>query len=118
MRIYFDENISPGLVSGFKAFQDGRKSEDIQVCSVVDEFGRGEVDEVWIPKVAQQHGVIVTQDLNIHRARAQWELCNTNRVGVFFLKPSKLGWGYWESIRLTLKWWEEIKDLARNGKRP
>lgn len=74
MRIYFDENFSPSLVGGIREFQNGRKSEDIEVYSVEAEFGRGAPDEVWIPGIARRHGVAITQDLNIHRTRAQWEL--------------------------------------------
>ena len=59
------------------------------VASVKDEFGRGAVDEVWIPGVASQHGVALTQDLNIHRVRAQWELCKANKIGIFFFKPPR-----------------------------
>ena len=84
MRIYFDENFSPHLVTGMRAFQEARKSEDVAVCSVEDEFGRGAHDEVWIPGIAQRHGVALTQDLNIHRSRAQRELCEANNIDVFF----------------------------------
>jgi hypothetical protein len=49
MRIYFDENFSPHLVAGIRAIQDGRRSEDVTVVSVEDEFGRGAADEVWFP---------------------------------------------------------------------
>ena len=45
MKIYFDENFSPNLIAGFRAFQEGRKGEEFEVCSVVDEFGRGAADE-------------------------------------------------------------------------
>jgi len=119
MKIYFDENFSPNLIAGFRAFQDGRRSEDVEVLSIETEFGRGSADETWIPAVAQRHGVIITQDLNINRTRAQWELCQTNQVGVFFFKPPKNpGWSYWDIIRLMMKWWDEIKRLSREEHRP
>jgi hypothetical protein len=53
MRIYFDENFSPALAAGMRAFQDGRKGEDVEVCSIETEFGRGIDDEVWIPGIAR-----------------------------------------------------------------
>jgi len=118
MRIYFDENFSPHLINGFAALQCGRASEDVQVLSIAIEFGRGCEDEVWIPAVAQQHGVAITQDTNIHRTRAQWALCQANKIGVFFFKPPKSGWNYWEIVNLTFKWWPEIKDTAKTSKRP
>lgn len=118
MRIYFDENFSPSLIAGMRAFQAGRKSEEVEVCSVEEEFGKGAKDEDWLPRVARQHGVVVTQDINIHRARAQWELCQKNRIGIIFLKPPKKGWSYWEIVQLVVRWWGEIKALARNETRP
>lgn len=45
MRIYFDENFSPALVEGLRRIQEGRRRDDIEVCSVKEEFGRGAQDE-------------------------------------------------------------------------
>ena len=119
MRIYFDENFSPHLVAGIRAIQGGLRSEDVVVASVKDEFGRGAVDEVWIPGVASQHGVALTQDLNIHRVRAQWELCKANKIGIFFFKPPrKKAWSYWEIAQLVMRHWPEIKRLAASRSRP
>lgn len=118
MRVYFDENFSPHLIRGFAILQGGRAREDIQVLSIAEEFGKGCPDETWIPAVARQHGVIITQDTNINRTRAQWALCEANKIGVFFLKPPKAGWDYWDIINLTLKWWPQIKETAKNSKRP
>ena len=70
MRIYFDENFSPSLVAGMQKIQDGRKSEEFSVHSVKDEFGKGASDEEWIPKIASEHGCVITQDLNIDTSPA------------------------------------------------
>ena len=118
MRIYFDENFSPHLVAGMQAFQDGRRRDDVTVFWMADEFGRGAPDETWIPAVAKAHGVALTQDTNIHRTRAQWELCQANKIGVFFFKPSKDGWTYWSLIQLVVKLWPDITRLASETKRP
>jgi hypothetical protein len=118
MRVYFDENFSPHLIKAFATLQDGRPREDVQVLSVSEEFGKGCADEAWIPAIAQQHGVVVTQDRNINRTRAQWALCQANKIGIFFLEPPKSGWDYWTIVVLTLKWWPQIKDTAKNIKRP
>ena len=117
MKIYFDENFSRHLVAGMKAFQEGRRSEGVDVSWNPDEFGRGCPDEDWIPVVAQRHGVIVTQDTNIHRTKAQAELCRQNKVGIIFLKPPKKqdsgNWGYWPIIELIIRNWAEIKETAK-----
>ncbi len=119
MRIYFDENFSPHLVEGIRQLQDGRKSEGGSVCSLKEEFGAGAADEVWIPSVASRHGVAITQDVNIHRTRAQWELCQANKIGVFFFKtPKKQGWSYWQIVQLVIRQWPEIKRLTEESRRP
>ena len=120
MRIYFDENFSPHLVAGMRSFQEARKSEEIIVCSVEEEFGRGVQDETWIPGIAQRHGVALTQDLNIHRSRAQWDLCKANKVGVFFFKPPAKAkmWSYWDIVQLTVRHWPEMKRLSTETRRP
>jgi hypothetical protein len=100
------------FLSCSRRIQDGRKSDDILVCSVIEEFGRGSPDETWIPAVASRHGVIITQDVNIHRLKAQWELCQSNKIGIFFVKPPKKGWSYWDIVRLVVRWWPEISRLA------
>ena len=119
MRVYFDENFSPALVDGLRRIQEGRRADDITVCSMIEEFGRGAADETWIPGVASRHGVVITQDTNIHRTRAQWELCRTNKIGVFFLKPpKKQSWSYWDIVRLVIRHWSEISRLSKETNRP
>ena len=118
MRIYFDENFSPSLIEGMKALQNRRPSEDVLVCSIEEEFGRGAADEIWIPGIAKKHGVAFTQDLNINRTRAQWQLCEDNKIGVFFLKPPKQGWKYWQIVELVVKHWLNVVQLAKDEKRP
>jgi hypothetical protein len=118
MRIYFDENFSLRIASGMREFQSGNRSEEIEVIWCPDEFGRGAQDEDWIPKVASKKGVIITQDMNINRVRAQWDLCQENKVGLFFFKPPKAGWNYWIIVKEVVNRWEEIKRTARSSKRP
>jgi hypothetical protein len=118
MRIYFDENFSPALIDGLRRIQEGRRSDDITVCSVIEEFKRGVPDETWIPGVASRHGVVITQDININRTRAQWELCRINKIGVFFVRPPKKGWSYWEIVQLIIRLWPHISELARETAKP
>ncbi len=118
MRIYFDENFSHRIASGMREFQNARPSEQVSVIYCPDEFGSGSADEDWIPKLASKHGVVLTQDQNIHRTRAQWELCQQNKLGVFFFKPPKAGWDHWVIVREVVNRWEEIKRIALAERRP
>ena len=113
MRIYFDENFSHRIASGMREFQDAKPSEGISVIWAPEEFGKGAKDEEWIPLVASKHGIVLTQDINIHRTRAQWELCRQNKIGIFFFKPPKAGWSHWVIVREVVNRWEEIKLLAK-----
>jgi PIN like domain len=117
MRIYFDENFSHRIASGMREFQMAKPSEGISVIWTPDEFGKGAKDEEWIPLVASKHGIVLTQDLKIHRTQAQWELCSKNKIGVFFFKPPKAGWNHWIIVREVVNRWEEIKQMATQ-KRP
>jgi len=118
MRVYFDENFSHYLVEGLAHIQQGRGSDGIDVCSVVGEFGKGTPDNTWIPGIAARHGVVLTQDTNIHRTNAQWELCQASKVGVFFLVPPKKGWSYWTIVQLVVRWWPEICRMSKSNDRP
>lgn len=118
MKIYFDENFSPRLVEGLQAFQRGKPNEGIEVLSIAKAFKPGTADEDWIPKVAQQHGIVITQDLNIHRRRHQWELCQHYKIGIIFFQPPKKGWDYWSIIQLVVKLWHEITKQSLKQPRP
>ncbi|MFQ5604953.1 MAG: hypothetical protein ACE5HS_16920 [bacterium] len=107
------------LAKGFSEFQNGRKIEGVQVHHVAESFGRGIEDIIWIPKIAQMHGVVITQDLNIHRTRYLFQLCLEYKLGIFFFKPpKKKSYKYWEWIEQVLKRWALIKDYSINTKRP
>ena len=115
MKIFFDENFSEYLARGFPEFQKGRKIEGVDVHHVVESFGRGTEDNACIPQIAQMHGVVITQDLNIYRTRYLFQLCLKYKLGVFFFKPpKKKSYKYWEWIEQVLRRWALIKDYSKN----
>jgi len=119
VKIFFDENFSPHLAKGFACFQNGRKSENIEVLHVVPVFGRGAPDEEWIPGIAKMHAVAITQDLNIYRIRLLSDLFKSYKIGIFFFHPpKKSSYNYWQWIRKVFDSWDEIKKLAKNSSRP
>jgi hypothetical protein len=70
-KIYIDENFSPYLAEGFDVFQKHLNSNErtqFEVLSIKKEFGKGAKDEVWIPKVGKECGIVITQDLYIQLA--------------------------------------------------
>ena len=119
MRLYFDENFAPKLAHGFREFQAGRPSEEFEVFHLADEFARGTPDEEWLPAVASRHGCVLTQDLNISRTRLLWQLCQQNKIGIYFFRqPKSVKFGYWDWIAKILEVWPEIKSSAKISTRP
>lgn len=116
MTFYFDENIAPRIARALAVLTE---VEPIEVHSTIDVFGRGALDEEWIPKVGENNGIVITQDLNIHRTRHQRELYKKHKVGVVFFKPpKKKGYLYWEMLTQILTSWPDIIKTIERAERP
>ena len=97
----------------------GRRMEEFDVLHIADAFGMGAADEEWIPKVAQQHGVVLTQDMNIHRQKQQFALCQKYKIGIFFFRPpKKTPFNYWQWVDIVIRHWAEIKRITDTETRP
>jgi hypothetical protein len=89
----------------------------IRVLSIKAEFGKGAKDEVWIPLIGEQNGIVITQDLKIHTTRHQNELYKKHGLGVFFFKPPSNGYSFWNMVEQLVKRWSDIKKKSTD-KRP
>ncbi|MDX1640196.1 MAG: hypothetical protein R3220_00770 [Balneolaceae bacterium] len=119
MNFYFDENITPQIARALAILQEPLQHEHIKILNIRDEFGRGVADEQWIPEVGKQEGIVITQDLNIHRTRQQRELYRRFKIGVVFFKPpKKTGYGYWTMIEKIIEAWPDIKKVAKRERTP
>ncbi|HZV67995.1 MAG TPA: hypothetical protein VFG10_00535 [Saprospiraceae bacterium] len=122
MIIYLDENIAPTLALGFhqlQFLQSQKKGLTIYVRALENDFGKGCKDEAWIPIVGQNDNCVITQDINIQRTKAQWQLCQQNNVGIFFIKSSaKKGYSYWDMVKLLVNKWEEMVEIIRKQPKP
>ncbi len=122
MIVYIDENLSPHLARGLNLLQapmNGEEKEPIEIQSIKDVFGQGTTDEEWIPKAGKQGAIVVTQDLNIHRTRSQFELFQQHGLGIFFFRPpSNRGYLYWDMVQQVINRWAEMKKLAFKTKKP
>lgn len=116
MKFYFDENITPRIARALAILTE---AEPIEVYSNVDAFKRGAPDEEWIPKVGESQGIVITQDLNIHRTLHQRELYRKHGVGVVFFKPPKKhGYLYWDMLTQILTSWPDIIKTVERAERP
>jgi hypothetical protein len=120
MKIYIDENMPPQLARALNIIQEAlnnKENTNIQVLSVVDEFGKGTPDEEWIPKVSGS--IVITQDYNIQRTRHQRDLYIKHGVGMIFIKSSsKNGMSFWDFTQLLIKKWDDIRKKVRKGQFP
>jgi len=118
MKFYFDENITPQIARALAILQEPRP-EKIEVFTIKDVFGKGTADEEWIPIVAAEDGIVITQDFNIQRTRHQRELYRKHGLGVVFFKPpSKTGFDYWTMINKVIEAWPKIKKVAKRERKP
>lgn len=119
-KIYIDENFAHQLANGLDIFQKHlnlKEKNKIQVLSIKKQFGKGALDEDWIPLAGKEDAVVITQDLKIQRTRHQNELYKKHGLGVFFFKPPSKGYTFWEMVRQLIKRWPEIKKKTKS-KRP
>lgn len=117
MKIFFDENFSKYLTAGISELQKGLKHESIEVHHIAEYFKKGIKDEDWIPKVAQMHAVVITQDTKIARTSSLWKLCKDYKLGIFFVKPPKT-FTYWDWVQFMIKKWNRIKESSNNSNKP
>jgi len=121
MTIYIDENLSSFLAQGLNFLQmpeNLKLREPVDVRSIRD-FGVGAEDEDWIPQAGKADSCILTQDYNIHRIRHQKALCEQFNLGMFYIRPpSKVGFRYWDMVKLLIKHWPDITRIATREKRP
>jgi len=118
MRFYVDENITPNIARALAILQNPRIDENIEVFTIREVFRKGTPDEEWIPKVAAKDGIVITQDLNIHRVRQQRELYKQHGLGVVFFKPPKKGYQYWDLVEFYIRRWKVVKDEVKKLKKP
>lgn len=124
MIIYIDENMPKMLAEGFHILQEPENfrlklKDKIEVKSIANEFGRGALDEEWLPKAGKQNSCIITQDFNINRIRHQRALCEKYNLGMFYFRPpSKNGFSYWQMVQLLTKHWPEIIRTVSKKRRP
>ena len=114
MIIYTDENFPPDVAEGMAIFQRGDITESVEVRHVKTHFYEGIEDTDWLPVAGKEKTTVVTQDRNIRRTQAEWEICRHYEMVVVFIKPpSKAGLRYWQMVELIVKHWQEIKNCGR-----
>ena len=118
MKIYIDENMPSQLADGLSILEKPN-NEGVEVYSIQKEYGRGILDEDWIPQVGQVSGIVITQDSKMQRIKSQFRLLKEYKLGIFYLiPPGRKGYTYWEMVEKIILNWREIKQIARRNKPP
>ena len=124
MIIYIDENMPLVLAEGFNLLQFPENirlkiKDKIEVRSIKKDFGKGALDEDWIPKAGKEGACVITQDYHINRIKHQKALCEKYNLGMFYFRPpSRVGFSYWNMVKLLVKHWPQIVKIASKSKRP
>ena len=115
--VFLDENLSEYVADALNSLNKGYFN-DVIVHSTKIKFGKGQPDEVIIPSIGSQNAILITKDLNIHKTRLQYQLCEHYKIGIFFLKMQKGLDKHWEIVKLLINSWEEILKKMTKEKRP
>lgn len=117
IEIYLDENLSEYVADALNSLNKGYFTEVI-VHSTKSKLGKGKPDELIIPSIGNSNGILITKDLNIHKTRLQYQLCQKYKIGVFFLKMQKGLDKHWEIVKLLINSWETILSKVSSEKKP
>lgn len=117
IEIYIDENLSEYVADALNSLNKGHFA-NVLVYSTKIKFGKGQPDETIIPAIGSSGGVMITKDINIHKTRLQYQLCEQYNLGVFFLKMQKGLDKHWEIVKLLINSWEEIIDKIVKERTP
>jgi hypothetical protein len=117
IEVYIDENLSEYVADALNSLNKGY-FKDVIVYSTKIKFGKGQSDEIIIPSIGSSNGIMITKDLNIHKTRLQYQLCEQFKIGIFFIKMQKGMDKHWEIVKLLINSWEEIIDKITKEKRP
>lgn len=117
IEIFLDENLSEYVADALNSLNKGYFTEVI-VYSTKTKLGKGKPDEIIIPSIGSTSGILITKDLNIHRTRLQYQLCQNYKIGIFFLKMQKGLDKHWEIVKLLINSWETILSKVASEKRP
>jgi hypothetical protein len=117
IEIFLDENLSEYVADALNFLNKGYFN-NITVISTKIKFGKGAPDETIIPTIGKSKGILITKDINIHKTRLQYQLCEEHKLGVFFLKMQKGLDKHWEIVKLLINSWEEILEKVEKEKLP
>lgn len=109
MKFFIDNNLSPHLAAGMKAFQE-------PVVHLRDMFPEDTDDVVWLPEIGRNEMFLITRDWETRKKPAELQSIKDNKVGAFYLGGKERN--RCQLIRQLVLNWPRIKELAHKTRRP
>jgi len=109
MKFLIDNNLSPQLAAGMKAF-----GED--VVHLKDIFPQDVEDTLLLARVGSEGWCLVTRDRKIRYRPAESMAIREHSVGAFFMGGKNLK--RWQLIQQIVRNWPRMKELAAKTTRP
>jgi len=103
MRFFLDNNLSPGLAKGMKAF-----GED--VVHITEIFADDTDDPDWLPHIGSEGWILITRDQRIRYRPAEWTALKEHGVGAFFMGGKQRS--RCQLIPQLVRNWPRMKELA------
>lgn len=107
---FFDNNVSPYLVEGLRAFGE-------PVFHLREIWPQDPGDTIWLPEIGRRRWILVTYDVAIRKKPRELAVFRESGVGGFFLssrhRPSRC-----DMIEQLVRQWRLIKRTAHAMPRP
>ncbi|MGI8951953.1 MAG: DUF5615 family PIN-like protein [Chitinophagaceae bacterium] len=121
MIFLFDAQMPLRLARGLKIIDQENKNEknivvDIYHANIV--LGEGATDTEVILKANQIGAIIISEDDDFKRIRANKVLIKKHNLGYVLYKPPAHGSRYWEKVVSLILAWENLKQKIKNTELP
>jgi predicted nuclease of predicted toxin-antitoxin system len=121
MHFLFDAQMPLRLAKGLPLIdKDNLKEIKIQISHAdeLDGLGQGATDYQVIQKAYELDAIIVSEDDDFKRIKANKELIIKLKVGYVLYKPPKHGSRYWEKALGIIQAWERLKEMINSIEKP
>ncbi len=121
MHFLFDAQMPVKLVNGLSELdQENRHGlVNVQFSHADLMVGQGATDaEVILKAATLENAIIISEDDDFKRIKANKELIKKHNLGYVLYKPPKHGSRYWEKVVSFILAWEDLKKKIKATKRP
>lgn len=119
MLFLFDAQMPKRLANGLQMLDNDNLAQiNVEIVHADDVCGQGTPDPDIIKKAAELSAVIVSEDDDFKRLKANKQLIKQLNVGYVLYKPPRHGSRYWEKAVAFILAWENLKTKIRTLQPP